>query len=82
MTDKNKGHDVARGTRGAENADAAHSTSGLDPSGSFRIGDRISIGVRGGDVVLTQAHTGREITIGEETLAGLLEDEYFVEHRD
>jgi hypothetical protein len=85
MTDKNNAtksgvHETgtARGTRGVDNP-APCSTSGLDIQGQMRIGDRISIAVRGGGLVLTQSHSGREVEVSEAALAGLLDDEYFVD---
>ena len=72
----------AHGTDGAENPGAPMSNSGLDVSGQMRIGDRISIGVRGADIVLTQSHSGREVIVSEAALAGLLDDTYFVEKVD
>lgn len=74
---KSSGTNVAKGSDGEENART--SNSGLDVSGQFRVGERISIGVRGADIVLTQSHSGREIVVGEAALAGLLDDTYFVE---
>jgi hypothetical protein len=71
---------VARGTRGVDNP-APCSTSGLDIQGQMRIGDRISIGVRGEGLVLTQSHSGREVEVSEAALAGLLDEEYFVDHK-
>lgn len=65
--------------RDHENPDPAASHSGLDVNGQFRVGDKISIGVRGSDIVLTQAHSGREVVVSEPTLQGLLEDEYFTD---
>jgi hypothetical protein len=72
---------TARGTRGAENPNPAASSSGLDHQGNFRVGDRISIGVRGAGLVLTQSHSGREVEVSEAALAGLLDDTYFVDHK-
>lgn len=77
-----KSTSTAKGTRGDDNPNPGQSHSGLDVNGQFRIGDRISLGVRGADLVLTQAHSGREVIVGEAALAGLLDDEYFVEKRD
>lgn len=73
---------TARGTRGVDNPNPAASSSGLDQQGNFRVGDRISIGVRGGGLVLTQSHSGREVEVSEAALAGLLDDTYFVDHKD
>lgn len=72
---------TARGTRGADNAAPAASTSGLDHQGQMRIGDRITIAVRGDGLVLTQSHSGREVEVSEAELSGLLDDNYFVEHK-
>jgi len=80
MTDKST--NIAEGTRGFDNGNPGMSTSGLDHQGQFRIGDRISLGVRGGSLVITQSHSGREAVISEADLAGLIDDRYFVEHRD
>lgn len=80
MTDKST--KTARGTRGVENPNPAASTSGLDHQGNFRIGERISLGVRGDGLVLTQSHSGREVEVSEAALAGLLDDTYFVDHKD
>lgn len=80
MTDKST--KTAHGTRGLDNPDPAASHSGLDTQGQFRVGDRISLGVRGDRLVLTQSHSGREVEVSEAMLAGLLDDEYFVEKRD
>ncbi len=62
--------------------DQAPSNSGLDVSGQFRVGERISIGVRGSDIVLIQSHSGREVVVAEAALAGLLNDTYFVDKVD
>jgi hypothetical protein len=72
---------TAKGTQGLDNPNPAQSNSGLDHQGQFRVADRISIGVRGGGLVLTQSHSGREVEVSEETLAGLLDEEYFVDHK-
>jgi hypothetical protein len=72
---------LAKGTAGTDNP-APCSTSGLDIQGQFRIGERITLGVRGGGLVLTQSHSGREVEVSEAALAGLLDDEYFVDKRD
>lgn len=80
MTDKST--KTAQGTRGVDNGEPAKSNSGLDTQGQMRIGDRITIGVRGGGLVLTQSHSGREVEVSEATLAGLLDNEYFVDKRD
>lgn len=77
MTDKST--KTAHGTRGVDNPNA--STSGLDHQGQMRIGDRITIAARGDGLVLTQSHSGREVEVAEATLAGLLDDEYFVEKK-
>lgn len=79
MTDKST--KAARGTKGVDNPNPAASTSGLDHQGQMRIGDRISIGVRGEGLVLTQSHSGREVEVSEAALAGLLDDTYFVDHK-
>lgn len=79
MTDKST--QTARGTRGLDNPDPAHSNSGLDHQGQMRIGDRITIGVRGDGLVLTQSHSGREVEVSEAELSGMLDDKYFVEHK-
>lgn len=76
-----KSTQTARGTAGDDNGDPGASHSGLDVNGQMRIGDRITIAVRGGGLVLTQSHSGREVEVSEAALAGLLDDEYFVEHR-
>ena len=75
---------TAEGTRGAENPNPAgpFANSGLDQQGNMRIGERYSIGVRGEDLVLTQAHSGREVIVSEAALAGLIEDEYFTDKVD
>lgn len=69
-------------TDGSEEGDARTSHSGLDVSGQFRIGERITLGVRGGDLVLMQSHSGREVVVSEAALAGLLDDTYFVDKVD
>jgi hypothetical protein len=73
---------IASPTKGADNGEPVKSNSGLDAQGQMRIGERITIAVRGGNILLMQSHSGREVEVSEETLAGLLDDEYFVEHRD
>lgn len=70
---------TAYGTHGLDNPKPAAATSGLDHQGQMRIGDRISIGVRGSGLVLTQSHSGREAEVSNAELAGLLDDTYFVE---
>lgn len=76
----------SEGTRNPTDGDAAgdarQSHSGLDVGGQFRVGERISIGVRGADIVLTQSHSGREVVVAEAALAGLLNDTYFVDKVD
>lgn len=69
----------AHGTAGEDNGKAPIANSGLDVSGQFRVGDRITIGVRGADIVLTQSHSGREVVVAEAALSGLLDDTYFVD---
>jgi len=73
---------TAQGTDGTENGWPAQSHSGLDVSGQFRVGERISIGVRGSDIVLTQSHSGREVIVSEAALEGLLDDTYFTDKVD
>lgn len=73
------GTNLAKGTNGAENGEPIQSHSGLDMQGQFRIGERITLGVRGSDLVLTQSHSGREIVVAEAALSGLLDDTYFTE---
>lgn len=80
MSDKST--KTARGTRGVDNPDPGASHSGLDTQGQMRIGDRITIAVRGDGLVLTQSHSGREAEVSETELVGLLDDTYFVEHKD
>jgi len=79
MSDKST--KTAGGTRGVDNADPAVSNSGLDVQGQFRIGDRITLGVRGEGLVLTQSHSGREVEVTQAELSGLLDNEYFVDKR-
>ncbi len=77
MTDKST--KTAHGTKGLDNAEPQQSHSGLDVQGQFRIGDRITLAVRGGGLVLTQSHSGREVEVSEAALSGLLE--YFIDKR-
>lgn len=79
MTDKST--KTAHGTHGTDNPNSPASHSGLDVQGQFRIGERISLGVRGDGLVLTQSHSGREVEVSEAELSGLLDDKYFVDHR-
>lgn len=79
MTDQST--KTARPTKGVDNPKPAASTSGLDHQGQMRIGDRITIAARGDGLVLTQSHSGREVEVSEATLAGLLDDEYFVDKK-
>jgi len=72
----------ASGTKGVDNAEPARSNSGLDVQGQMRIGDKITIGVRGEGLVLTQSHSGREVEVSEGALQGLLENEYFIDKHD
>lgn len=74
----------SEGTRAGTEGDqeGVRGNSGLDISGQFRVGERISIGVRGSDIVLTQSHSGREVVVAEAALAGLLDDTYFVDKVD
>jgi hypothetical protein len=50
--------------------------------GQMRIADRITISARGGSLLLTQSSTGREVEVAEETFAGIVEEEYFIDHKD
>lgn len=77
-----KSEGVRSPTNGDEAGDARASHSGLDVSGQFRVGERITIGVRGADIVLLQSHSGREVVVSEAALAGLLNDTYFVDKMD
>lgn len=79
MTDKTT--KTAQGTKGVDNGQPNLSTSGLDRQGQMRIGDRITIAARGDGLVLTQSHSGREVEVAEATLAGLLDDNYFVDKK-
>lgn len=56
------------------------SNSGLDVSGQFRIGDKITLSVREGDLCLMKSGSGEEVIVSEAGLAGLLIDEYFTKH--
>ena len=47
----------------------------------MRIGERYSISVRGDKLVILQSHSGREVEVSEDTLAGLIEQEYFVDQK-
>ena len=67
-------------TDGVENPNPTPGSSGLDPQGQFRIGEKISLGARNGKVLLRQAHSGREVEVDEAELQGLLNDTYFVAH--
>ena len=71
---------AARATRQGHSSDPVVSNSGLDISGQFRIGDKISLSVRGGDLCLMKAHSGEEVIVSEASLQGLLIDEYFTKH--
>jgi hypothetical protein len=56
--------------------------SGLDAMGQMRIADRITISARGGKLVLTHSPSGREVEVGEESFAGIVEQEYFIDRKD
>lgn len=73
----------ARATKAAAADTKAHapSNSGLDTSGQFRIGDKITLSVRDGDLCLLRAGSADEVIVSEASLAGLLIDEYFTTHK-
>ena len=71
----------AGGTKGVQNGEPNASFSGLDAQGNMRIGERYSISVRGDKLVILQSHSGREVEVSEDTLAGLIEQEYFVDQK-
>lgn len=51
--------------------------SGLQVNGEFRIGDKITFGVREGKILLRRAPQGDEVEVAEATLAGRIIDEFF-----
>lgn len=67
------------GTQSGSNPEPALSNSGLDTQGRFRVGEKISLGVRGGDIVLQQAGSGREVVVSETDLQGYLLDQFFTD---
>lgn len=54
-------------------------TSGLQANGEFNIGEKITFAVRDGKILLRRKPQGDEVEIAEQTLAGLLIDEYFTD---
>ena len=67
------------GTQSGSNPEPALSNSGLDTQGRFRVGEKVSLGVRGGDIVLQQAGSGREVVVSETDLQGYLLDQFFTD---
>jgi hypothetical protein len=55
--------------------------SGLQTSGEFNIGDKITFGIRNGNVLLRRKPQGDEVEIGEGELAGALIDVFFTDKR-
>lgn len=82
MTDKTSKAHTPKGTREHNNPDPGASHSGLDVNGQMRIGDTITIAIRGSDILLMQANSGREVTVSPATISGLLEEQYFTDHVD
>lgn len=78
MTDKSTKQ--AGSTEGLENPDPNKGASGLDAQGQLRVGEKITIAVRGDQIVLRQAMTGREVEIAEFEFQDMLVDKYFVDH--
>jgi hypothetical protein len=48
-------------------------------SGEFRIGEKITFGVRNGNVMLRRSPQGEEVEVSEATLAGLMIDAFFTD---
>jgi len=55
--------------------------SGLQASGEFNIGDKITFAIRNGNILLRHKPQGDEVEVSEATLAGVLVDEFFTEKR-
>ena len=53
------------------------SQSGIDVNGELRIADKISLGVRGSDIVVRRSHTGQEITINSDEFQAMVQKVYF-----
>jgi hypothetical protein len=54
--------------------------SGLqESSGEFRVGEKITFGMRNGNILLRRAPQGEEVEVGETTLAGLMIDAFFTD---
>ena len=52
-------------------------TSGLQTSGEFNVGEKITFGIRDGNILLRMKPQGDEIEVSEATLAGVLVDTFF-----
>jgi hypothetical protein len=48
-------------------------------SGEFRVGEKITFGVRNGNIMLRRSPQGEEVEVSEATLAGLMIDAFFTE---
>jgi hypothetical protein len=81
MTTKGDKGTSAGGKHGSK--DQASTPLGLDQnSGEFRIGEKITFGVRNGNIMLRRAPQGEEVEVGEATLAGLMIDAFFSDKFD
>jgi len=58
---------------------AAVCHAGLDTTGEFRFGANFTVAVRGGDLVLRQANSGREKVLSEAEFEGLIKETYFMD---
>lgn len=56
--------------------------SGLQVNGEFRVGEKITFGVREGKILLRRAPQGEEVEVSEAELAGLIIDEFFTDKRE
>jgi len=52
-------------------------SSGLQASGEFRVGEKITFGVRNGNILVRKAGSGDEIEVSESTMAGIFLDTLF-----
>jgi hypothetical protein len=52
-------------------------SSGLQNSGEFRVGEKITFGVRNGNILVRKSGSGDEIEVSEATMAGIFLDTLF-----
>lgn len=71
-----KANDI-EGNRNTDVEAARLANIGLDTQGQFRLGDKYTLHVEGGNVAIRQSHSGLVASVTPSELEGLLEERFF-----